>query len=139
MPIMLDSPPNHPETGEAMPLAMADEVRISIYNQVVTYEMFFGKLEDGKFVRMHKVEGRAVHRNADEETGFSPDGPEGPGMYVTKEEDVSFSTLTDMAKHTIDGTEQVGDVITAYDLISENAIYAYEMAERPELFAGTVL
>ena len=139
MPIALTSPPMHPVLGESMPLAMATKLRINPVEKSVAYEMWFGKLNGADFLPMMHA-GTYVHRNAPAETGYGTD-PETniAGIYETKPEDTSFTDIVATAVHVVDGTEQVGDVITAYDLISSSAIYPHEIAIRPELFAGTIL
>ena len=137
MPIQLTTPPKDPVTGETMPVAMANHIRIDVIGKVITYEMWFGKLTAEGFLPMVNT-GRAVHRNIPERTEYGHDVTTGEYGPVTVPAQNDFDAIVAMAVHVVAAGEE-GNVITAYDLISENAIYSHEMATRPELFAGTVL
>ena len=52
--------------------------------------------------------------------------------------DTSFTDLVSSAVHVIDGTETAGDVISAYGLIGEKAIYPHMQAPDSR-FAGVIL
>ena len=115
MPIMLDNPKVHPVTNEQMPVAKVGKIYIDDDNETVKYGMNFGKLDGTKFLVLHDA-----------------------GMYVITPADPAYTAVVSAAVHVIDGTEQTGDVITAFSLIAK-AIYGHEQTTRPELFAGTIL
>ena len=128
--------------------AMADDIRIRTFSKTASYEMWYGKLDGADFVPMHKV-ARYSYRNEPEQVSYKEgeiivdaEGVSAPDPettdFVVVEAVPNFDNLVSMAIHVIDGTEQVGDVINAYNLISENAIYTHEIATRPELFDGTI-
>jgi len=138
MAIQLTTPRTDPKTGLAMPCAMARNLRIDPELRFASYEMYYGDLIDGQFKSMVYVD-RYSYRDTPEEQGLGTDPETGvEGVYVVKAADPAFSRLVSMARHEVTA-DDIGKVISAYDLISENAIYTHEMQVRPELFGGTIL
>ena len=149
MPIMLTTPKIHHESGLPMPFAMADDIRISPLHKVAGYDMWWGNITGGAFLPMFRVN-RYTYRDTPAEEGAPVENPDyDPEQPITEGNmpvlvniipaGTDFSDLVSKAIHIINGSEQVGDVIAAYDLISENAIYAHEIVTRPELYGGTIL
>ena len=137
MPILLTTPVKNPSTGEDMPFAGVRQVRLDPLADVpvASYEMAFGKIVDNKFVSMHIV-GKYVFRDQPAESAWGVvDGVE--GMHESVPANPAFTELVSGGVHVIKDGE-IGQVITAYDLISK-AIYTHEQAKRPELFAGTIV